>query len=284
MLNPTAEAPLRANKAPARAKQRAQRAPAPTTDGEAEQLVRKAAQQISSLLIPITNAWPWDNERVPGVTHINDADGHLVDLTMTPEKWAVDCEGPQPAVPDLLQLALEQLGFAATMLDENPTVHTGEMVALKLLVHHALEAVRELQAAYRGLPATMDDLRAQPSFSSMRPFREPPRPPLRRVNSEPASPITAETEAHEAGATGLRAVIRCSYDIEAIADAITLLGDEVDHSEDPHDGALLRCYGTRIKDLNSVLMSYLDADGPTLQEVQHRMYRGASTLPGGLLE
>ncbi|MGV3679803.1 MAG: hypothetical protein ACO1PM_08765 [Acidovorax sp.] len=279
MLNPTAEAPLRANKAPARAKQRA---PAPT-DGEAEQLVRKAAQQISSLLIPITNAWPWDNERVPGVTHINDADGHLVDLTMTPEKWAVDCEGPQPAVPNLLQLALEQLGFAATMLDENPTEHTGEMVALKLLVHHALEAVRELQAAYRGLPATMDDLRAQPSFSSMRPFREPPRPPLRRVDSEPANPITAETETPKAGEIGVRSVIRCCYDIEAIADAVTLMGDEVEHEGDTSTGSLLRCYGTRIRGLNSMVMSHLDEDSITLRDVQYEIYRSAKPLPGGPL-
>jgi hypothetical protein len=283
MLNPTAEAPLRANKAPARAKQRTQRAPA-TTDGEAEKLVRKAAQQISSVLVPITNCWPWGAERVPGMDHINEADGHLVDLATTPEKWAVDCEGVQPSVPDLLQQALEQLGFAATMLNEKPTEHLGEMVALKVLVHHALEAMRELQTAYRGLPATMEDLRAQPAFSSMRPFREPPRPPLRRVDGEPSSPITAETEAHEAGEIGIRSVIRCSYDIEGIANAITLLGDEVDHEGDTHNGALLRCYGTRIKSLNGVLMSYLDADGPTLQEVQYCMYRGALTMPEGSLE
>lgn len=283
MANSIADAPARATTPPARAKQRPKAAPAPI-DGEADQLVRKAAQQISSLLIPITNSWPWGNERVPGMAHINDADGHLVDLTMTPEKWAVDCEGPQPSVPDLLQLALEQLGFAATMLHENPTEHAGEMVTLKLLVHHALEAVRELRTAYLGLPATMENLRAQPTFSSMRPFREQPRPPIRRVDAPgPATPITALSETHEAGKHGTDLVIRCSYDIEQIADAITLLGDEAGAEDDFMTGALLRCFGTRVKDLNSIIMSHLDADSITLQEVQHRLYRGGKLLPGGSL-
>lgn len=282
MSNATAVARERATTPPARAKQRPKRAPV-HTDGEAEQMVRKAAQQISSVLVPITNGWPWGAERVPGMDHINEADGHLVDLATTPEKWAVDCEGVQPSVPDLLQLALEQLGYATTMLNENPTEHLGEMVALKVLVHHALEAMRELQTAYRGLPGTMDDLRAQPTFSSIRPFRDPPRPPLRRVDNEPESPINAETETPKAGEIGVRSVIRCCYDIEAIADAVTLMGDEVDVEGDTSNGSLLRCYGTRIRDLNSMVMSHLDEDSNTLRDVQYEIYRSAKPLPGGPL-
>lgn len=193
MVNPIADAHVRATKAPARAKAAPRHPPtkAPATiDGEAEQLVRKAAQQISSILAPITNCWPWGSDRVPGSMHIAEADGLLVDLATTSEQWAANCEGPQRFVPDLLQQSLEELGYAATMLDKDSTGQAGEKVALKLLVHHALEAVRELRAAYLGLPGTWEDLRAQPAFSSMRPFRDRPQPPIRRVEQDTSGDLT----------------------------------------------------------------------------------------------
>lgn len=70
--------------------------------------------------------------------------------------------------------------------------------------------------------------------------------------------VSANTPITEGGEIAERLVIRCSYDLEYLADAVIRLGDL--SIEDEELGALARCYGARIKELNSRLMSHLDKD------------------------
>lgn len=90
-----------------------------------------------------------------------------------------------------------------------------------------------------------------------------------------AAQITADTLITEAGAAANRVVSWCSYDIEDLANEVTLLGDECSANGETRMGSLLRCYGTRIAELNSVLMSYLTSDHITLGDAHRAVYRGA---------
>lgn len=79
-------------------------------------------------------------------------------------------------------------------------------------------------------------------------------------------------------------LIRCSFDIEAAAHAVTALGDRITEPEQIQIASLIRCYGARIVKLNSVLMSYLTRDEViTLADAQHALYQGAKHLPDGAL-
>ena len=71
----------------------------------------------------------------------------------------------------------------------------------------------------------------------------------------------------------------CSYDVQGLADAVTLLGEEIgsESIDLVRIAALLRCYGTRIRDLNSILMSFIDEDPLSARHMKHTLYRGATT-------
>lgn len=82
--------------------------------------------------------------------------------------------------------------------------------------------------------------------------------------------ITWGTPITEGGETAVNLALRCTYDIEYLADAVVRLG-ATDDAETV--GALARCLGLRIKRLNSRVMSLLDKDDSiTMGEMQRTIY------------
>ncbi|QIL78587.1 hypothetical protein G7047_17240 [Diaphorobacter sp. HDW4A] len=73
--------------------------------------------------------------------------------------------------------------------------------------------------------------------------------------------------------------LQCTRDISAIAQAVTLMADEVDG--DVKFEGLLRCFGTRIFALNGMLMAYLDEDGTTAKEMHQKIFGLAIPYEGG---
>jgi len=72
-----------------------------------------------------------------------------------------------------------------------------------------------------------------------------------------------------------------SFDIEGAALQLIRRSRELDLP--PEDGAELRSIGTRIKDLNSVLMSALSGDDVlTIGDAHHALFRGAVPFPEGV--
>ncbi|CAN7705608.1 hypothetical protein LJR066_005736 [Acidovorax sp. LjRoot66] len=185
MSDAIADAPVRANRAPTRPKAVAAPAPAPQAqaikeDSEATLLVRTIAGHINDLLIPISSNWPWEISSVPGREHIIEADSQLCDLWKTEAEWAAVDLPARPALSDhmsqiagLLHRALESLSAPA----EFPC----RALAAQLLVENAARLMARLQAAYDGLPGTMDELRELATFAGARHHREQPRPPIRRT-------------------------------------------------------------------------------------------------------
>ncbi|MGB3069784.1 MAG: hypothetical protein WBC18_14615 [Ottowia sp.] len=88
--------------------------------------------------------------------------------------------------------------------------------------------------------------------------------------------ITAETPITEAGVAAENLALWCSHDIKTLADEVTLLGEEATVEGQTRMGALLRCYGTRIAELNGAIMSHLSGDSVmTMRDLQRAHYRGA---------
>lgn len=82
--------------------------------------------------------------------------------------------------------------------------------------------------------------------------------------------ITGETRITEGGELAANLALWCSHDIETLANEVTLLGEECTASGEGKIGALLRCYGIRIEQLNSAIMSFLSRDSVfTMSDMHH---------------
>ncbi|OWG18845.1 hypothetical protein KDK82_2325 [Delftia sp. K82] len=179
----------------------------------------------------------------------------------------------EPSIEGMPADIVGQLRFGYTLLD-SAIAQAGERDprAVGLTVHcmvatgHAMALTKALEAAY-----TSQDL-----------------PQLRALATiQGASMVGAQAEARPAqqgaGKSPLETIrlfaLDCSYDIQGLADAVTLMGDELDDEavNFTRITALLRCYGTRIRDLNSILMSFIDEDALRVLDMKHMLYRGANT-------
>lgn len=291
MSNATAVAPERATKATSRAKAANSPAttPAPKTRPELsgdDRLAMAVGEQIFYLITPIIEG-PLERDQIVGFEYLSDAMDHAWYLCTADAEWTEP--GPAPTIAELIQAVWAHLHHAMVeMVCSTDTSHAAKMHCVRLLAADALNIATSLQAAYQGLPSTSADLAALTDFlqpiAGARQFRERPSPPIRRVEAGEAGQVTAATFSHDAGHKGTTMVIRCAYDIEGIADAVTNLGDEAASIDEHGMAALLRCYGTRVKELNSMVISHLDQDHITLSDVQFAIYRGAQRLPSGALE
>jgi len=112
---------------------------------------------------------------------------------------------------------------------------------------------------------------------------KPTPPEMEEDDDPPQAPApaakslnTAETPITEAGVAAENLALWCSHDIETLADEVTLLGEEATVEGQTRMGALLRCYGTRIAELNGAIMSVLGGDSVmTMRDLQRAHYRGA---------
>ena len=67
--------------------------------------------------------------------------------------------------------------------------------------------------------------------------------------------------------------LQCTWDISGIAEAVTLMAEEVGADGNVAAEAVLRCYSTRIATLNSLLMSYLDNEtGVTAEHMRKAIF------------
>lgn len=87
-----------------------------------------------------------------------------------------------------------------------------------------------------------------------------------------------------AGRKGNDVVAQCTYDIEPVAEMLINLADEL-----PIDGSVspgvVRALAVRVKELNSVVMSYLTNDsGLTLHDARYAIYHGADHVAEGDLQ
>lgn len=193
MSDAIADAPVRANRAPTRPKTASPAAPSKPVreDTEATLLVRRAAKNISDLLVPISGNWPWDLASTPGREFIASADTQVYALSKSEDDWGKEeDEPPRPAIPEHLAQIAGDLWGAMSALSA-PTEQPGQNLVLRLLVENACDIVEQLREAHAGLPGTMEELRALATFAGIRPHREQPRPPIRRVEGEDGKPLKA---------------------------------------------------------------------------------------------
>ncbi|QIL71634.1 hypothetical protein G7048_15500 [Diaphorobacter sp. HDW4B] len=117
-------------------------------------------------------------------SHLNAVD-HLLDLLLAPE--CHDRASEDPAFGETrehLALIASELEFAAVLMEERELsgVPLPAQTAYGAIVRHAAEYADRLFMAY--CADSLDDLRHLTSFAGMRPFRDRPQPPIRRVEQE----------------------------------------------------------------------------------------------------
>lgn len=188
MTDFTAEAPVRATKAPSRAK--AAHSPAPTPAPKMRPVLSEddhraiaVGDQIFHLLSPIT-AGTFEQRYIPGYEYISEACDHAWDLTRVEAEW--NEPGPAPTAASLIPMVQANLHHAMLeMLASTDTSHLPLMYCVRLLVAEALEIASRLCAAYQGLPETRADMVALTDFqlveAGARQFRDRPSPPIRRT-------------------------------------------------------------------------------------------------------
>ncbi|MGJ7529190.1 hypothetical protein [Variovorax sp. GB1P17] len=98
--------------------------------------------------------------------------------------------------------------------------------------------------------------------------------------SSPArAPVTSKTRFVEGGERSAYMARECTYNIEPLADMLIRLAEDqkmATNLEDAPPPAVLRMLGCRIKELNSVLMSYLSDDGITMDDAHAVLFRDAT--------
>ncbi len=249
-------------------------APQLPRQSEGDALALQAAEILQTMFMAAAYN---DNEgpRELHNSHLNAVD-HLLGLLLAPEHHERDSADPALGeTGEHLSLISSELAFAADLMEERelPGVPLPAQAAYGAIVRHAAEYADRLFMAY--CADSLDDLRHLTTFAGMRPFRDRPQPPIRRVEEVP---VTTATEAHKAGEKGRLLALQCTWDIDAVANAVTSMADEI--VGDSLTEGLLRCYGTRIMSLNGALMAYLDQDPMTAKDMHRKVFGGAKAFEG----
>lgn len=106
--------------------------------------------------------------------------------------------------------------------------------------------------------------------------------PVKENNT--ASTVTSKTRLHLGGEIASSMALKCSWEIETLSLAVIRTAANVEAEGEAELATLLRTYGVRIKDLNSIIMSYASAtDTVTLAEAQHVIFAGTERFPEGEL-
>lgn len=92
------------------------------------------------------------------------------------------------------------------------------------------------------------------------------------------APVTSKTQFSEGGEKAALLARECTYDIEPLANMLIRLAEDQRMATSPEAApspAVLRMLGCRIKELNSVLMSYLCNDGISMDDAHTAIFHDA---------
>lgn len=185
---------------------------APVTN-EGDKLALKAAEILQTMYM----AAAYHDDGGPHTkdnSHFNVVD-HLLGLLLAPEcheRCAADPECGD--IHEHLTQIADELQYGASLMDKRPLANLDAPMQsmYAAMAHRASDYADRLFSAYSGLPGTLEDLRHLTTFAGMRPFRERPQPPIRRVEAE-------STPANELNRKQLVRVL------EHVATSISLMDD-----------------------------------------------------------
>jgi len=198
-----------------------------------------------------------------------------------------DVERPAGAPEDLkgqLQLGYALLESAILRIHEACDKDTGTALFFNILANYARASLAEVLKAYNA--GDVHELRMLADFVYLM-GGNGLRIPRAQSNLQDSSdadrgkvvaPITRTTPTTEAGEQGSRLMQDCTYLMEYLADEIVELGEECRAIGDHRLWGLLNCYGRRIGELNSMLMSHFDNDGICMGEAHGTLYGKATAF------
>lgn len=178
-----------------------------------DQLAIQAAENLQDIVIATIYNDEGETRELHN-THFSVVD-RVLGLLLAPEFHERSETDPErdDVVAHLAVIASELSSAVDVMLEREITGVTLPMqVALSSSALQAANYAARLHSAYAGLPATLEDLHELTTFAGMRPFRERPQPPIRRVEAE-------STPANELNRKQLVRVL------EHVATSISLMDD-----------------------------------------------------------
>ncbi|RUR65876.1 hypothetical protein EJP67_02255 [Variovorax guangxiensis] len=95
--------------------------------------------------------------------------------------------------------------------------------------------------------------------------------------------VTSKTQFSKGGEKAACMARECTFNIDPLADMLIQLADNQQMAQDLQAApspAVLRMLGCRIKELNSVLMSYLCDDGISMDDAHTKIYSDAIPFEG----
>lgn len=168
---------------------------------EGDRLALEAAEALQNLVL--TAIYGERNEpRELHNIHLSEVD-HLLWRLLEPAHHERDVADPQEGdIAHHLKLISSELEGAVDVLQHGiPGFATDLYLQTLALVQFAFEFADCLCEAYTGLPGTLEELRAlitqEGAYAGVKRYREPPRPPMRRVEPEQADyapEMTDDTE------------------------------------------------------------------------------------------
>lgn len=250
------KATAKARKAPSTA---SEAAPANNRTAYIDSLLCPVAKQIAKTLCPITESWAW--ETVPsGYELIDTAYSLLYDLGRAAEEWAQSGEA-RPLTGRMIDNCATALAQAVLDLEADTEGDPAARRVALLLVRDTQAQHHQMKRAYGnaclGSDAALVSLAQGAGMS-------PPPPPSTHLTKD--TPITEDRGAAD------NLLVQGTYEIEALATEITCLGNEAVADGNNRFASLLRCYGLRVKKLNSLLMSHLGGEDLPMGHVHHVIF------------
>lgn len=194
MPNATAAAPVRAHKATPRAEVSTPPPPARPIQGEAAPLFSQAVRIIQTLVmraIDYSNSHPTEFQVPVEVSNADVVLCHLIDPT------------GYDRLEDAPSDQLGQLNYAWLLLDsaladtrDAAAADPGAALHVTLLAERALHLITDLVEVYKGLPGTIDELRAMTTFAGVCVRSKHPMPPTRQDTQKNTSPPATKRQRH----------------------------------------------------------------------------------------
>lgn len=173
MANITAEAPARPKNTRKPAKSAETRTSAPAPHREAADLQAEALQILMYVSTDLAEA---NLTNIPGALHAATEANNIAYCMCHPE----DSASEPPSILSGLELIGSYLDTVGVHLEAAGPLELHTAISASALLELTQQLARRLHAAIVGLPGTIEELRALTTYAGAKPYRDRPRPPIRR--------------------------------------------------------------------------------------------------------
>lgn len=168
-----------------------QKPPLTPSRSEGDELTLKAAETLQALAANVI--YDYDSKpREMNNSHLDEIE-HLLGRLLDPSDHERDPLDPEDGdiLAHLGRIAEEWQGALEVLERGIPSETVPVQVFLAAVTSHAVDLAKRIAQAYKGLPGTLEELRALTTFAGAKPYRDRPSPPIRRSPAVTSNPQTS---------------------------------------------------------------------------------------------